>query len=271
MSKPLTVSVETHGVSDPKDWLGCGVKSHHPDCLCDVVITTIAPVTIENGTADIFMGSEIAELRGYCVPWTTTKMLDYFTDVVMFHDTWVDSGLKKASANRTDGRGKERTAWDWKMTRAGVRGALMNTPKPKIRVVLATLGYTVDEFMCSATTGKFTMTASQLDLFEERVLAGVTNMAQLGRDFNMSTDTARNLYKYWNIPYTTVYTYNGSKGNEVPRARIKELILAGYKPREVSDMLMAEFGYQVSRHTVSKTKARYLKQLMPAPVTELRT
>ena len=261
MSKPTLVSLETHGVSDAKDWLGCGVKSHHSDCLCDVVLTSIAPITIENGTADIFMGSEIAELRGYCVPWTNNKMLDYFTDVVMFHDTWVDSGLKKITENKTAGRGSEFTAWNWKMIRAGVKGALMNEPKPKIRVVLATLGYTVDEFICSATTGKFTMTASQLDLFEERVLAGVTNMAQLGRDFNMPTDTAKNLYKYWNIPYTTVYTYNGSKGNEVPRARIKELILAGYKPSEVSRMLMDELGYQVSRHTVSKTKARYLKQI----------
>lgn len=69
--------------------LGCGTAGHDPSCLCDVVITNPLPPLVEcmrNYTQDVGMAAKVAELRGYCMPWTDDKILDFLCDVQLFWD-----------------------------------------------------------------------------------------------------------------------------------------------------------------------------------------
>lgn len=69
--------------------LGCGTAGHDPACLCDVVITNPLPPLekcITNFTQDVGMADRVADMRGYCVPWTNDTILDFLCDVQLFWD-----------------------------------------------------------------------------------------------------------------------------------------------------------------------------------------
>lgn len=71
--------------------LGCGTAGHDPACLCDVVITNPLPPLqqcFRNAVQELGMGPQIAELRGYGIPWTDETILDFLCDVQKFWDAW---------------------------------------------------------------------------------------------------------------------------------------------------------------------------------------
>lgn len=73
--------------------MNCGNKEHDEECLCDVVVHAITPIAVGDGVHEMWMGKELCNIQGYNAPWTTDKMLDYFTDMCTFYDRW--SALQK--------------------------------------------------------------------------------------------------------------------------------------------------------------------------------
>lgn len=74
-----------------EEWIGCGISAHSPECLCDVIITKPLPPleeVLQDGVYDLWMGKELCDLKGYCIPWTQDKILDYLTDLEKFYDSW---------------------------------------------------------------------------------------------------------------------------------------------------------------------------------------
>lgn len=73
----------------------CGVAEHIDDCLCDVIITEPTPIGVFDGVHGMWMGHTLCKTRGYDAPWTTDKMLDYFTDMCTFYDRWHELQQRK--------------------------------------------------------------------------------------------------------------------------------------------------------------------------------
>ena len=256
----MKVSVETVD--------GCGVVGHHHTCLCDVIITKPTPIRIRNAVADMWMGEEICEMRNYGTPWLDMDMVDYFTDLLRGHDAWVASGIPESLETRSehhqtrykeDGTLITGPIIGWKPIRESVRQALSGTnPKPPVEMVLLSLGFTAEQFTQAASTNRFSMDMETLNRFEQRVLAGIDSMSKFAKDFNTTVETARTLFKYWNVPYAP--TYKHKKGNNIQRMRLKELVLEGHMPITISEILFREFGYVITRHSVSKAKSKILKK-----------
>ena len=244
-------------------WLGCGVSYHDDDCLCDVIITSVAPITVRDCVNDMYMGREICDIRGYCLPWTDEKILDYFTDLVRGHDAWVDSGMRKlqdSNQGDTEPTGAGRVFIGWKTTREMVRQALSGTnPKPPIELVLQALNITAEQFVSACCAGKFTMNLETLNRFETRVLAGITSLTEVAREFSVSYEIVRNLQKYWNIPLSP--KRRNTKERQAHRIRMDELILQGHNPATISKILLEEYDYVIDRHTVHKRKYRLLAKM----------
>lgn len=236
--------------------VGCGVTEHGEECLCDVIIVTPITVTVRDAVNDMWCGREICDIRGYGVPWTDETITNYLTDLLRGHDAWIASDVPQTIEARSD-YDPTNTVLGWKQIRESVRPALSGTdPKPPVEVVLQSLGFTAEEFIRAATTGKASMDIDTLKQFEIRVLEGVTSLAGLARDFNISAEIAGNLFKYWNVPFSPLH--KDIKGTKVQRQRLKELVLEGIKPNTISKILYSEYGYKVSRHSVSKSKRRIL-------------
>jgi len=249
----MKVSVETVD--------GCGMVGHHHTCLCDVIITKPTPINIKDGVADMWMGREMCDIRGYGVPWLDMDIVDYFTDLLRGHDAWIDSKIPNAIAEQQESPefNDQNSVYGWQQIRNSVRSALSGIdPKPPVMVVLQALGYTAEEFTAASSTGKFTMDMDALVKFESRVLAGVDSFARLGREFGTTAETVSTLFKYWNVPVGS--KYRNIKGTKDQRARLKELVLEGHMPKTISAILFSEFGCDLSRHAISKAKSRILQQ-----------
>lgn len=243
-------------------WLGCGVSYHDDDCLCDVIITSVAPITVRDCVNDMYMGREICDIRGYCLPWTDEKILDYFTDLVRGHDAWVDSGMRDIDYTTNDdtGSAQSNTMVKWKHIRQVVRQALSGTnPKPPIELVLQALNIPAEQFVFAVTAGKFTMNLETLNRFETRVLAGIESLTGVAREFGTTYEIVGNLYKYWNISLSP--KHRNTKAKQVQRVRMDELILQGHMPATISKILLEEYDYVIDRHTVSKRKSRLLAKM----------
>lgn len=246
------VSVETN--------VGCGVDGHDEECLCDVVIVTPTPIGVRDAVHEMWFGEQICDIRGHGAPWTNEGMLDYFTDLVRGHDAWIASNIQQMMDARAELDIVPNNIVGWKQIRNSVRQALQGTdPKPTVQVVLNSLGFTAEQFITAVTTGKATMDMETLNRFETRVLEGVTSLAGLAKDFGISVEIAGNLFKYWNVPFSPLY--KDIKGTKVQRERMRELILQGLMPNDISKILLSEYGYVISRHSVSKAKGKLLKQV----------
>jgi hypothetical protein len=73
---------------EPMSARTCGIKEHEDDCLCDVIVHATTDIKVTDGVHGMWMGAELCNARGYDYPWTTDKMLDYFTDLCTFYDRW---------------------------------------------------------------------------------------------------------------------------------------------------------------------------------------
>lgn len=240
--------------------IGCGVDGHDEECLCDVVIVTPTPIGVRDAVNDMWCGREICDIRGHSAPWTTDNMIAYFTDLVRGHDGWIASNIPQTIEARAEYDPIPNSIVGWKQIRESVRQALNGTdPKPPVELVLNSLGFTAEQFLSAVTTGKFSMDMETLNRFEICVLNGVTSLAGLARQFGTSVEIAGNLFKYWNVPFSPLY--KDIKGTKVQRERMRELILQGHMPNDISKILLSEYGYHISRHSVSKAKTKLLKQV----------
>lgn len=69
----------------PLDGPGCGVRNHHPDCLCDVHVTEPVPV-MENWATESFMIRRLVELMGPDTLHHRTSLLELLIRQVDLHD-----------------------------------------------------------------------------------------------------------------------------------------------------------------------------------------
>lgn len=67
---------------------GCGVRNHHPDCLCDVHVTEPVPV-MENWATESFMIRRLVEMMGPDTLHHRTSLLELLTKQVDLHDDLV--------------------------------------------------------------------------------------------------------------------------------------------------------------------------------------
>lgn len=240
--------------------IGCGVDGHDEECLCDVVIVTPTPIGVRDAVNDMWCGREICDIRGHGVPWTNDNMIAYFTDLVRGHDGWIASNIPQKIQAVSEYEPVSNAIVGWKQIRESVRQALnFDDPKPTVESVLTSLGFTAEQFLTAATTGRFTMNMETLNRFETCVLEGVTSLAGLARQFGTSVEIAGNLFKYWNVPFSPLH--KDMKGTKIPRERMRQLILQGLMPNDISKILLSEYGYHISRHSVSKAKGKLLKQV----------
>lgn len=70
--------------------MNCGIKEHSDDCLCDVIIREPVQITMHDAVDEMWMGRQLCDARGYDYPWTSNKILDYFTDLCKFYDRWAE-------------------------------------------------------------------------------------------------------------------------------------------------------------------------------------
>lgn len=250
----MKVSVETVD--------GCGVVGHHHTCLCDVIITKPTPINIKDGVADMWMGPQLCEIRGYGVPWLDMDIVDYFTDMLKGYDAWTVANIHipsvdDPSQDSWDGRRVSR----WKYIRNVMRQTLGQEPyKPKVALALDILGFTAEEFTAAATTNKCVWNMEKLTAFEEQVLGGFPSLKVLADEFGTTVEVCRNLFGYWGVPYKNKVPNSGRTPQAV--ARMNELFSLGAKPIQVCMIMESEYKYTISRFSASKAKRRYLDSLI---------
>jgi hypothetical protein len=72
------------------DWseMNCGIVEHDDDCLCDVIINEPVQIKLHDAVDEMWMGRQLCDTRDYDYPWTSDKILNYFTDLCTFYDRW---------------------------------------------------------------------------------------------------------------------------------------------------------------------------------------
>lgn len=243
-----------------EETVGCGISAHSLDCLCDVVITNPLPPLeecITDGVYDVWMGKELADLRNYCVPWTNEKILDYFSDLVKFYDSWSENmklGLDAEQLSEMEPlvfNHSEPQFVHWRIIREAFQYCMTKFSDSPKHIILQ-LCITPQELMNALTTGKTEnkkwnyLTIDQMDELYSRQAINYTDIAD---ELNITIATARGLKKYWDSRRTRgdnpakTYMHNLATTTDMP-------------PREVIDAVYKQYGVLYSRSTVTKTRSR---------------
>lgn len=72
-------------MSNPEN---CPVAGHDPDCLCDVIVTSPAPI-LTDWMSDGWLSRAMAKRLGLGVPWTNETILELLVAQTMTHDEYV--------------------------------------------------------------------------------------------------------------------------------------------------------------------------------------
>lgn len=242
-------------------WLGCGVTGHDESCLCDVVITNPLPPineSIRDGVRDLWMGAELCELKGYGVPWTREKILDYLVDLETFYDAYHYSKhslsgdslyeMEPLSFNDDDSPfvrwGKVREVVQYAMDKFG--DSLVD--------IMNYYELSPQFLMDSLTTNKSggVWDSDKVAKLDELFMADNLNYREIARYMNLSVATVNGLRKYW------VARRERLKGGDKPAQRMlhklaKETTLSS---KEIVDAVHKEFGKLYRTTAVNKIRSR---------------
>lgn len=72
-------------MSNPEN---CPVAGHAPDCLCDVIVTSPAPI-LADWMSDGWLSRAMAKRLNLGVPWTNETILELLVAQTMAHDEYV--------------------------------------------------------------------------------------------------------------------------------------------------------------------------------------
>ena len=244
--------------------LGCGTAGHDPACLCDVVIERPLPPLTEcmtNVVQDLDMGIQVAELRGYGIPWTNDSILDFLCDVQKFWDAW------KNQRNNADYTTLEamppiesnsfRYIQDfWRETRDAVMYAMNRWDSP-LADILGQLCVSPQQFMDSVTNGHNpdVWDYPRLEKLEALFMEENLNFANMARTMDMTLANITGLRKYW------AQRRDRSIGSDNPaKDYMHKLALTDLKPSVVVRMVKEKHGVEYSRASVSKYRERAVKK-----------
>lgn len=237
--------------------IGCGVIEHHENCLCDVVLPQEpTPIRVKDAVKEMFMGPQICELRGYGVPWTPNQMLDYFTDLCRFYDSWT---LQNDEGGFTlndvpQGLHIEGTKFaQWSIIRETVKMCMDRLDLPLVHI-LQHLDVTADEFLEAACAGQATtsMTYKDLAVLDEKFTQKLVNQSEVARDSGLSKGNVRSLLRYWKRRRGKL------PPEDMAKERMHDLALnTTLLPHEICRIVKDEYGKDYHRSAVTKYRRRF--------------
>jgi hypothetical protein len=168
---------------------GCGTTSHDQHCLCDVVITHPTG-WVDDAIQDMWMGQEIAKLRGYTMPWDDEDIVAYLTDLTYAKDNWarVSATFEKSASDNMTWAGE---------IRLKIRQKLADG-NSSITLVMDELALDMDDMNYLLFTNRRFWTLEKLVEFERSVLSSKHSSPHgLGVEFDMPYKSASKLASYW--------------------------------------------------------------------------
>lgn len=175
---------------------GCFRPDHDAECLCDVVIPHPTG-WVDDAMLDMWMGEEIAKMRGYTMPWDDEDILGYLTDLTYAKDNW-ESGVQmlKTENARPSRSAAEMTSWAGQ-TRSIIRQKLA-CGTSSITSVMDELGLGMDDMNYLLFTNRRFWTLEKLVEFEQAVVTSKHSSPHgLGVEFGMPYKSASKLASYW--------------------------------------------------------------------------
>jgi len=244
--------------------LGCGVAGHDPACLCDVVIGRPLPPLekcMTNVVRDLDMGLEVAELRGYGIPWTRDSILDFLCDVQKFWDAWKH---QRVNSNYTTLEAMPAIVCDtyqyiqdfWREVRDAVLYAMNRWDCPLVDI-LNQLQISPQQFIDSVTNGHNpdVWDYPRLEKLEALFMEENLNFANMARTMDISLGNITGLRKYW------AQRRERLVGSDNPaKDYMHKLALTDLAPSVVVRMVREKHGVEYSRASVSKYRERAHKK-----------
>ena len=206
----------------------CGVGVHPDDCLCDVHVLNVT-TQISDGVHGMWMGRELAEIRDYGTPWTTQTMLNYFEDLVKFHDAWCESVNKVLLpdlASQLQSLDLENETFSkWKIVREYVQSAYNKYDELPLAEILESLCVSPQLWVSACTTGGFPKSYGDVDYglindLEQYCLSHENLVwTEMGSVLRIGANSAQTLAKVFVERHKTKWgDINGTRG------RAKELM-----------------------------------------------
>lgn len=242
--------------------LGCGVTGHDLSCLCDVVITDPLPPIhecIPNGIDDLWMGREICELRGYCIPWKRDTILDFFTDLVTFYDAYHYSkhSLVGDSLHEMEPlvfKDEDSPFVRWGIVREAVQYAMDKFNDSLVDIMdyyELSPQFLMDSLTTNKSGGKWDR--DKVARLDSLFMADNLNYRDIARYMSLSNATVNGLRKYWQARRERL------KGGDKPAQRMlhklaKETELSS---QEIVDIVHKEFGKLYRPTAVNKVRSRH--------------
>lgn len=233
--------------------IGCGVATHSKECLCDVkIINPLPPLAdcIRDGVGDLFMGSRVCEIQGYGVPWTTSSMLDYFTDMVEYWDAFhAEQELYAVLGTDVVIDSTEPTFIRWGKTRDTIQSC-MDKKGVTLSGVIRHLGLDCQEAMNALTANRGTKdwTFERIDELERLIKLGVSRKV-IAKQLDIPFGNVRGLACLWD-----------SQKAEVPKIKaqrlLNELCLTDYDAATIMKIIVTETGVQYGRGAIAKRRSR---------------
>jgi len=242
--------------------IGCGVLEHPEDCLCDVKLPAEpTPIRVRDAVGEMFMGPSVCELRGYSVPWTPNKMLDYFVDLCRFYDVWVNTQDAEdenqirslADVPRKLDLSREYTFRRYSTIRDTVKMCMDNLDVPLVHI-LQHIGVTADQFMEAVTSGKtphLSFTYEDLTKLDRAMMTKSLSYTGIAREMGLTVMMVRGLIKYWRI------RREKQPHEQTAKERMHDLAINSSKSAaEICDIIQQEYGVIYHRSAVSKVRIR---------------
>jgi hypothetical protein len=246
------------------DWLGCGHADHDSDCLCDVVLDENRSRTwIGDAVNDVYMGSQICEIRGYGVPWTRDSLVDYLCDLRTFNDALI-------AQNKTFDF-QYQSLYDVDEIPDSVSGLVryslisnnvlkcMERFNYPLTYVLRKLNVSAEEFVASATRNKCRSgwTYEQLDSLEEDMTNENVSYPSIAIKYSITFACVKGLRKYWGSRRTSWH----SGDNEAQQYMHKLCLTTDMTPKQICDEVYNKYNFLFARSAISKFRSRHRKKV----------
>ena len=159
-------------------------------------------IQISDGVHGMWMGKELAEIRNYGVPWTNETILNYFEDLVKFHDAWCESitaVLLPDIASELQALDLDNETFSkWKLVRTYVESAYTKYEDRSLLSILETLGVTPALWIQACTTGGvpkcFKVSDDFIDELEHYYMSrDKVVWVEMGKHFGLSAHIVSNL------------------------------------------------------------------------------
>lgn len=238
--------------------IGCGVLEHPEECLCDVKLPAEpTPIRVRDAVNEMFMGPSVCEYRGYSVPWTPNKILDYFVDLCRFYDAWTitqdaETEIRSLADVPTKLDLSGPTYKRWETVREAVRLCMEQLDVPLVHI-LQHINITPDEFMEAATVNRAprSLTYEDMTKLDKLMMDKSLSYADIAREMQFGKMMVRGMVKYWRV------RREKQPHEQTAKERMHDLATnSNLSPSEICDIIQREYGVSYHRSAVSKYRQR---------------